>query len=59
MRRVWSWTAAVARDACRRCEGLTSHRVQDAFNNLFPHDPQTGELRLMGFTDPNIGMKWH
>ena len=37
-------------------QGLTQ---QDAFNNLFPHDPQTGELSMSGYTDPSIGMKWH
>ncbi len=32
---------------------------QDAFNAIFPNDPQTGEVNMAGFADPSIGMKWH
>lgn len=30
--------------------------VQDIINNLFPHDPSTGELNISGFHDPSLGL---
>ncbi|KAK6226762.1 fungal specific transcription factor [Colletotrichum tabaci] len=28
----------------------------DIINNLFPHDPNTGELNISGFNDPSLGL---
>jgi hypothetical protein len=35
--------------------------LQDAFNAIFPQNPQTGEIEFSAFMDPGItgpGMKW-